>query len=86
MQAPSRDAVLDQVATFQAPLRDLQIHGVAVLMILGVAMRLFPAMFSLAEVPARRGWTALGVLSNCLASAASWSGQALRSGRYTWRR
>lgn len=38
--APSREDLLFQVATFQAPLRDLQVHGVGLFMILAV-MQLF---------------------------------------------
>lgn len=33
------------VSVYQAPLRDLQIHGFALLMILGVGLRMFPALF-----------------------------------------
>ena len=33
------------VSMYQAPLRDLQIHGFALLMILGVGLRMFPALF-----------------------------------------
>ncbi len=62
MDASDRQAMLNQVTTFQAPLRDMQIHGMAMLMIFGVAMRMFPAIFSLPEVPDRRGWTALSLL------------------------
>jgi iron-sulfur cluster repair protein YtfE (RIC family) len=46
--AASREALLLLVATYQAPLRDLQIHGFAMLMILGVGLRMFPALFGLA--------------------------------------
>src|SRR5262249_40878070 len=35
------------VATWQAPLRDVQIHGFALLMILGVSQRLFPHFYGL---------------------------------------
>lgn len=45
VHASTREALLSQVATFQASLRDLQIHGVAMLMVFGVALRLFPAVF-----------------------------------------
>lgn len=62
MTAPSREAMLAQIATFQAPLRDLQIHGMALLMILGVGIRMFPIIFGLPETPRRRGWLALGLL------------------------
>lgn len=44
MTAPSRDALLAIVGTYQAALRDLQIHGFAMLMILGVGLRMFPAL------------------------------------------
>ncbi len=43
--AQDREAVVAQVATYQAALRDLQIHGVAMFMIFGVALRLFPGVF-----------------------------------------
>ena len=43
--APTREVVVEQVATYQAALRDLQIHGVAMLMIFGVGLRLFPRVF-----------------------------------------
>ena len=33
------------VSMYQAPLRDLQIHGFALFMILGVGLRMFPALF-----------------------------------------
>ncbi len=62
MAAPSREAMLAQIASFQAPLRDLQIHGMAMLMILGVGIRMFPVIFGLPETSRRRGWTALGLL------------------------
>lgn len=60
--APSRDALLGQVAAAQASLRDLQIHGMALLMIIGVSIRMFPAIFGLPEVPRGCGWVAWGVL------------------------
>ncbi|MBD3336129.1 MAG: DUF1858 domain-containing protein [Candidatus Eisenbacteria bacterium] len=47
--AASRDALLSIVATFQAPLRDLQIHGFALFIILGVSLRMVPALFGLRE-------------------------------------
>lgn len=62
MGAPDRDSLLDQIAVFQAPLRDMQIHGMAMLMIFGVGIRMFPAMFGLPEVGAKRGWWAWHLL------------------------
>ncbi len=43
--APTRDALLAEIATWQLPLRDLQIHGLAVSMILGVSLRVLPGLF-----------------------------------------
>ncbi len=45
--APTHEALLYIIATYQAPLRDLQIHGFAMLMILGVGIRMFPPLFGL---------------------------------------
>ncbi len=42
LAAPDREALLGQIATFQLALRDLQIHGVAMMMIFGVSLRVFP--------------------------------------------
>lgn len=60
--APSRDALLAQVATFQAPLRDLQIHGLALCMILAVSQRFFPPFLGTQETPPRRGWLGLAAI------------------------
>lgn len=60
--APTRDALLWQIATYQAPLRDMQIHGVILCMILGVSLRALPATFGVAgpsEKRARRAWKML---------------------------
>lgn len=62
MAAPTREALLEQIATYQAPLRDVQIHGMAMLMIFGVGLRMFPAFFGFKEVPPRRAWWAYGLL------------------------
>ncbi len=62
--AGSRAALLGLIATYQAPLRDVQIHGFALLMILGVALRMFPPLFGLPEPRAglvRWCWSALVV-------------------------
>ena len=81
MAATSREALLWYVATYQAPLRDVQIHGLALFMILGVSLRLLPAMFGLPQVPARRAWAGLGVLTVAVLAecglfvAYRWTGQ-----------
>src|SRR5690606_8949161 len=61
LQAETREALLTQIATYQAALRDVQIHGLALFMILGVSIRFFPGMFGLPRTPATRGWIALSI-------------------------
>ena len=63
MTAPDQDGLLWYVATYQAPLRDLQIHGLALTMILGVSQRLLPRLFGVPAIPARRSWIALALLA-----------------------
>lgn len=41
VQANDQTALLDQVATFQAPLRDLQVHGVGLFMVLAMMQWIF---------------------------------------------
>ena len=48
-----RKELVNLVATWQGSLRDIQIHGFALLMILGVSQRLFPNFYGL-RVPSRR--------------------------------
>lgn len=50
MSATTRDELLWYVATYQAVLRDLQIHGMALFMILGVSLRLLPGIFQLPHI------------------------------------
>jgi hypothetical protein len=66
MTAATTSDLLWHVATYQAPLRDLQVHGLALFMILGVSLRMLPALFDLPAVPARRAWWALGVLTTAV--------------------
>jgi hypothetical protein len=56
------------VATYQFPLRDLQIHGLALFMILGVSIRFVPALFGAPKVDDRRAWTAFGILLTAVLS------------------
>ncbi|HOJ72398.1 MAG TPA: DUF1858 domain-containing protein [Phycisphaerae bacterium] len=63
MAAGTREQLLWYVATYQAPLRDLQVHGLALFMILGVCLRMLPALFDLPAVPQRRAWTSLALLT-----------------------
>src|SRR5262249_59196147 len=41
LSAVDGDQLIDLVATWQGPMREIQIHGFALLMILGVSQRLF---------------------------------------------
>lgn len=62
MTAGSQDDMLWYVATYQAPLRDIQIHGLGLLMILGLSSHLLPQLFGVARTSTRRLWTALVVI------------------------
>ncbi|MFW6032831.1 MAG: DUF1858 domain-containing protein [Phycisphaeraceae bacterium] len=62
MTAATEEDLLWFVATYQAPLRDVQIHGLALLMILGVSLRMLPAIFGVGKTPSRRAWVGLGLL------------------------
>ncbi|MHB1426845.1 MAG: DUF1858 domain-containing protein, partial [Gemmataceae bacterium] len=53
LQASGRDELIALVATWQSALRDVQIHGFALLMILGVSQRLFHHFYGLA-MPSQR--------------------------------
>jgi hypothetical protein len=63
MTAVGAEKLLWYVSTYQAPLRDMQIHGLALFMILGVSLRIFPAFFGLPRVSDRRVWTGLVLLT-----------------------
>lgn len=62
LHAASREQLLAQIAGWQSPMRDMQIHGLALLMIIGVAIRMFPMFFGLPQISNRRVWTGLAVL------------------------
>ncbi len=59
LSAPSREALLQLVATWQGPLREIQIHGFALVMILGVSQRMFHHFYGF---PAARPRTSLVAL------------------------
>src|SRR5262249_49615372 len=62
--------LIDLVATWQAPLRDLQIHGFALLMILGVSQRLFHSVYGLPAPEPPRAAGAPACLNAALPGAA----------------
>lgn len=61
--AGDRDLLLWLISHFQPPLRDLQIHGFAMFMVLGVGAILLPRWFGTRELPARGSRIAAVVLA-----------------------
>lgn len=55
--------LISLVATWQGPLRDIQIHGFALLMILGVSQRIFHHFYALPEPNARLSLAGLALLN-----------------------
>jgi len=82
--APSREALLAQVSTFQAPLRDLQIHGLALCMILAVSQRFFPPFLGVPETGARRGWLGLCAIAGGLLLESTLFVTFRLTGDYRW--
>jgi hypothetical protein len=82
--APSREALLAQVSTFQAPLRDLQIHGLALCMILAVSQRFFPPFLGVPETGRRRGWLGLGAIAAGLLLESTLFVALRRTGDHRW--
>jgi len=71
LASPSREVMLELVATWQAALRDIQIHGIAVIMILGMSIRLLPMLFGAPEVTSRRAVAACAILNIAVAGEAA---------------
>ena len=67
----SGERLVSLVAAWQAPLRDLQIHGFALLMILGVSQRIFHHFYGLPLPSARRSLIALVALNAAVVGEAS---------------
>ncbi len=66
LRAVDRPALLTLIATWQAPLREIQIHGFATLMILGVSQRLFHFFYGLPRPNSRRSLAVLPVINVAL--------------------
>lgn len=62
IHAASREGLLSIVATYQAALRNIQIHGFGLLIILGVGLRMFPVLFGMHRPSARSQRIALPLL------------------------
>jgi hypothetical protein len=79
----SGEELVSLVATWQAPLRDVQIHGFALMMILGVSQRIFNHFYGMPE-PSRRLSQAMLVVLN-LAVAGEVMGLVLmRTAGHAW--
>ena len=63
MTAADRPALIWQVATYQAVLRDLQIHGFVLFMVLGVSIQILPRFYGVPDVSARRARIAWALLA-----------------------
>jgi len=63
IRALDRPQLLDLIATWQGPLRDIQIHGFAMMMILGVSQRMFHYFYGFPMPNARRSLIALAGLN-----------------------
>lgn len=64
--AADRDQLLSLVATYQAPLRDVQIHGFILLMVLGVSQRILHFFYGFSRPGARPNLIALPLLNLAL--------------------
>jgi hypothetical protein len=62
LTARSHEALVWYVATYQAVLRDLQVHGFALFMVLGVSMRVLPPFFGVAPVTLQRARVAWALI------------------------
>ncbi len=63
VSASTKEQLIYWVTTFQAPLRDMQFHGLAMTMILGVSLRTLPHIFGLPKIGNKRAWSALAILT-----------------------
>lgn len=79
----SREQLLGLVATWQAPLREIQIYGFATIMILGVSQRIFHYFYSLPAPSRRKSLQVLVALNLALVGMAT--GFALmRTAGHAW--
>lgn len=84
MTAPTREALLALVADWQAPLRDIQIHGFALLMVLGVSQRFLPGMLGFREAPAPLSMALLLLMNLAVAGEAVSFVLFRKTGEFAW--
>lgn len=82
--APTMMDLVMQVMTWQGALRDLQVQGMALLMILGVSQRMLPALFEVPALRPRRAWTALGILLAAIAGEIGFFQVYIKTGQPFW--
>jgi hypothetical protein len=70
LNASNADSLIALVATWQGSLRDVQIHGFAMLMILGVSQRIFHHFYDLPAPHPRRAAVVLGLLNAAIIAEA----------------
>ena len=71
MTAANREELLFYVSTYQGALRHAQIHGAAMLMIIGVSLRIMPQLFQLPRISKLRQFIALALLTLGVAAEVS---------------
>jgi len=69
--ATDREKLLEVISTYQAALRDMQIHGVALTLILGVSLKILPGMFGLPKITDRRAMLILALVTLAVAGETS---------------
>lgn len=84
LTAASREALLAVVSTYQGALRDIQIHGFGLLIILGVGLRMFPVLFGLHRPSERLQRLALPVLIAAVIGAAAFVVLMQRTHNRAW--
>jgi hypothetical protein len=82
LHAANREELIRLVRTWQGALRDTQIHGFALLMILGVSQRIFPYFYGLPAPNRRTSLLALPILN--LAVAGEAAGLILMASNHAW--
>lgn len=81
--ASDRESLLRLVADWQAPLREMQIHGLAMLMILGMSQRLLPRWYGIRETTPRRSLVCLTLINLSLVGLVAGSLLMRRAG-HAW--
>lgn len=82
--APDRQALLSQLATWQLPLRAMQVYGVALMAILGMSLFLLPMLFGHKKAGFQVGYAAWWPLQAALVAQIAFFLAFMASGRVEW--